>query len=74
MIDANIPDIDFDTNRMAAGAERYKNIMRVQERFRLDLNDQQAMMFMQGVISESEKALFTNIHDIMHRWAQYWRD
>lgn len=68
MIDANIPDITG-----APGSDPMKNIMKVQEKFKLELNDTEAEQFMQSIIHESERALFSKIHDQMHRWAQYWR-
>ncbi|KAL0479456.1 vacuolar protein sorting protein VPS34 [Acrasis kona] len=73
MIDANIDDIDKDTNKMSNQSDRYKNIMKVQERFRLDLKDPEAMRFMQGVINDSKRAMFANIYDQVHRYGQYWK-
>jgi phosphatidylinositol 3-kinase len=68
MIDANIPDITG-----VPGSDPLKNIMKVQEKFKLELNDEEAAQFMQATIHESEKAMFPKLHDQMHRWAQYWR-
>lgn len=66
MVDANIPDIQY-------GADPMKNINKVQEKFKLDATDAQAVQFMQSIINESEKALFPQITETFHRWAQYWR-
>lgn len=67
MVDANIPNITSETH------DPYKNIMKVQEKFKLELNDQEAIVFMQSILNESEKALFPQITETFHRWAQYWR-
>src|SRR5690554_5198319 len=60
MIDANIPDI-------VRGPDPMKNIMKVQEKFKLELSDEEATMFMQSIITESEKALFPQITETLHR-------
>ena len=44
-----------------------------QEKFRLDLNDQGAVEWMQQLINESATALMPQIVETTHRWAQYWR-
>jgi len=67
MVDANITDIVNKTN------DPYKNIRKVQEKFKMELSDDDAIVFMQSVITESEKALFPQITETIHRWAQYWR-
>ncbi|KAL0478325.1 vacuolar protein sorting protein VPS34, partial [Acrasis kona] len=69
MVDASIKDIDDDGDLDAP----MRNLVKVQEKFRLDLNDTQAMLFMQNIINDSEKALFPQITETIHRWAQYWR-
>ncbi|KAG2387755.1 hypothetical protein C9374_001349 [Naegleria lovaniensis] len=68
MVDANIRDIEH-----GAAADPIRNIMKVQEKFRVDLNDQDANAYMQSIINESEKALFPQLMENIHRWAQYWR-
>ncbi|KAL9644212.1 hypothetical protein ABK040_005673 [Willaertia magna] len=67
MADANIPDIEH------GGVDALKNIMKVQEKFKLELNDQEANVYMQSIINESERALFPQLMENIHRWAQYWR-
>ncbi|KAL9641989.1 hypothetical protein ABK040_004045 [Willaertia magna] len=77
MIDANIPDIDFGiVNRKVELkiSEQLNNILKVQERLKLELNNSEAIQFMQGIINESERALFQQVHDLVHRWATYWKD
>ncbi len=44
-----------------------------QEKFRLDISDEQAVEFMQQLINESATAVMPQIVEITHRWAQYWR-
>jgi phosphatidylinositol 3-kinase len=76
MADASIPDIEHNSaNNQGKGVlmDPLKNIMKLQEKLKLDLNDAQAVIFMQSVINESEKALFPQITETIHRWAQYWR-
>lgn len=68
MVDANIKDITGPQ-----GSDPLKNIMKVQEKFKLELNDEEATQFMQSIIHQSEKAVASKVHDTMHRWAQYWR-
>jgi phosphatidylinositol 3-kinase len=47
--------------------------MQVQEKFRLDLSEEAAIAYFQGLISESVNALFPQIMETVHKWAQYWR-
>lgn len=44
-----------------------------QEKFRLDLDDEAAVQWMQGLLNESATALMPQIVETTHRWAQYWR-
>ncbi|KAJ3437614.1 phosphatidylinositol 3-kinase catalytic subunit type [Anaeramoeba flamelloides] len=64
MIDANIPDIAIDPKN---------SITKMQERFRLDLNKNQAIEFIEKKIDESVGALFAVVIEKLHSWAQYWR-
>ncbi|KAF2286675.1 hypothetical protein GH714_023479 [Hevea brasiliensis] len=61
---SNIPDIAFDPE---------KSILKLQEKFRLDLDDEAAIHFFQDLINESVSALFPQMVETIHRWAQYWR-
>jgi phosphatidylinositol 3-kinase len=67
----NVPKVQ-DTRQTRSDA--FKNIMKVQERLKLEYNDEDAIKYIQGVITESERALFAPIHDTVHRWVQYWRN
>ncbi|XP_024518652.1 phosphatidylinositol 3-kinase VPS34 [Selaginella moellendorffii] len=48
-------------------------ILKLQEKFQLSLDDEEAIQFFQLLINESVNALFPQVVDTMHRWAQYWR-
>ncbi|OBZ85899.1 Phosphatidylinositol 3-kinase catalytic subunit type 3 [Choanephora cucurbitarum] len=64
MVDANITDIKNEPE---------KAVMKVQEKFRLDLTEEAAIAYFRGLISESVNALFPQIMETVHKWAQYWR-
>ncbi|XP_062110333.1 phosphatidylinositol 3-kinase, root isoform [Humulus lupulus] len=64
MAGSNIPDIASDPE---------KGILKLQEKFRLDLDDEACIHFFQDLINESVSALFPQMVETIHRWAQYWR-
>jgi len=64
MAGASIPAIASDPE---------KGILKLQEKFRLDLDDEDAIQFFQTLINESVSALFPQMVETIHRWAQYWR-
>ncbi|KOM45697.1 hypothetical protein LR48_Vigan06g100300 [Vigna angularis] len=64
MAGSNIPDIASDPE---------KGILKLQEKFRLDLDDEASIHFFQDLINESVSALFPQMVETIHRWAQYWR-
>ncbi|XP_051152038.1 phosphatidylinositol 3-kinase, root isoform isoform X2 [Andrographis paniculata] len=64
MTGSNIPDIASDPE---------KGILKLQEKFRLDLDDEESINFFQDLINESVSALFPQMVETIHRWAQYWR-
>lgn len=47
--------------------------LQLQEKFRLDLDDEEAVQFFQSLINDSVSALFPQMVETIHRWAQYWR-
>lgn len=47
--------------------------LQVQDKFCLDLSDEEAVRHMQGLIDESVNALFAVVVEQIHRVAQYWR-
>ncbi|KAF8985638.1 Phosphatidylinositol (PI) 3-kinase [Entomortierella lignicola] len=64
MVDANIPDIK---------AEPDKAVWKVEERFQLNLTDDEAIKFFQNLINESVSAVIPQIAETIHGWAQQWR-
>ncbi|XP_061769625.1 phosphatidylinositol 3-kinase catalytic subunit type 3 isoform X3 [Nerophis ophidion] len=64
MVDANIPDIALEPD---------KTVRKVQDKFRLDLSDEEAVHYMQSLIDESVGALFAAVVEQIHKFAQYWR-
>ena len=62
MTDANIQDIKGEAD-----------VLKVTEKFRLDLTDEEAARFFQELINDSVSALFPQMVETIHRWAQYWR-
>eukprot|EP01102_Stenamoeba_stenopodia_P008403 TRINITY_DN2413_c0_g1_i3.p1 TRINITY_DN2413_c0_g1~~TRINITY_DN2413_c0_g1_i3.p1 ORF type:complete len:756 (-),score=166.31 TRINITY_DN2413_c0_g1_i3:142-2073(-) len=64
MIDADIPHLSFEPE---------KSILKVQNNFCLDMSDTEAAQNLQSLINESVSALFPQITEAIHRWAQYWR-
>jgi len=65
MVDANIPDIS---------EEPEKSLLKLQEKLRTDLPDEEAIQVFQALINESVNALFSQITETIHRWSQYWRN
>ncbi|XP_023570275.1 phosphatidylinositol 3-kinase catalytic subunit type 3 isoform X2 [Octodon degus] len=64
MVDANIPDIALEPD---------KTVKKVQDKFRLDLSDEEAVHYIQSLIDESVHALFAAVVEQIHKIAQYWR-
>eukprot|EP00455_Lapot_gusevi_P000993 TRINITY_DN10404_c0_g1_i3.p1 TRINITY_DN10404_c0_g1~~TRINITY_DN10404_c0_g1_i3.p1 ORF type:complete len:237 (-),score=58.49 TRINITY_DN10404_c0_g1_i3:44-754(-) len=50
-----------------------KTLIKVQDKFRLDLSDEEAEQFFLALISESVSALFPQVMEKIHQWALYWR-
>jgi phosphatidylinositol 3-kinase len=64
MVDANVPDIALEPD---------KTVKKVQDKFRLDLTDEQAVQYMQNLIDVSMSATIASLVEQMHKFAQYWR-
>jgi len=64
MGDANIPDLSSDVE---------KTLLKVQEKFRLDLTEEEAEKLLLSLIDESVSALFPQVMEKIHRWALYWK-
>lgn len=62
MIDANIPDIKLEPD---------KAVMKVQEKFRLDLSEEDAIKHFEKELNDT--SYFTVVFDKIHAVAQYWR-
>ncbi|KAF3837168.1 hypothetical protein F7725_004632, partial [Dissostichus mawsoni] len=58
---ANIPDIALEPD---------KTVKKVQDKFRLDLSDEEAVHYMQSLIDESVGALFAAVVEQIHKFAQ----
>lgn len=61
MIDATIPDIALEPD---------KTVKKVQDKFRLDLNDEEAVHYIQGLIDVSVTAVMAILVEQIHRFAQ----
>ncbi|KAK9811578.1 hypothetical protein WJX72_006428 [[Myrmecia] bisecta] len=64
MAGASIPDVRYDPE---------KAMLKLQEKLRLDVDDEAAVEWMQQLLNESATALMPQIMETTHRWAQYWR-
>ncbi|KAF0289167.1 Phosphatidylinositol 3-kinase catalytic subunit type 3 [Amphibalanus amphitrite] len=64
MVDANIPDIALEPD---------KTVRKVQDKFRLDLSDEEAVAYMQNMIDVSVTAVMAALVEQLHKFAQYWR-
>lgn len=65
MVDASVPDIALEPD---------KTVLKVQDKFRLDLNDEEAVRFMQTLIDVSASAVMPALVDRFHKLAQFWRN
>jgi len=63
MIDANIPQINGE-----------KSIKMIEERFRLELTDEEASRVFQQLINESVNAIAPQVTETLHTIAKSWRD
>lgn len=64
MLDANIPDIQFDPTRA---------VEKVQEKFCLEMTEEEAIFHFQNLINDSVNAFLPVVIDRLHSLAQYWR-
>ncbi|KAJ3257580.1 Phosphatidylinositol (PI) 3-kinase [Boothiomyces macroporosus] len=64
MVDANIPDISIEPD---------KTVSKVQERFRLDLSDEEGIQYFNGLINESIGAYFPQVMEQLHKVVQLFR-
>ncbi|KAF8287326.1 phosphatidylinositol 3-kinase vps34-like [Trypanosoma cruzi] len=68
MVDASIPQISGDGK-----LDPRVNLLKVQEKLRLDLSNSQAAQYIQNVIADSVGSIFTNLWDVIHVAAQATR-
>lgn len=64
MLNANIPDIQIDPNRA---------VEKVQEKFALEMTEEEAILHFQNLIIDSVNAVLPVVIDTLHSLAQYWR-
>ncbi|RMZ56798.1 hypothetical protein APUTEX25_002887, partial [Auxenochlorella protothecoides] len=63
MAGSRLPDIAADPDAA---------LLKVQEKLRLDLGDEEAARYMRQLLADSASALMPAIMETTHRWAQYW--
>ena len=61
MLDSNVPDIALEPD---------KTIQKVRDRFCLNLTEEQAVQNLQQLMDDSISALFPQMVEQIHRWAQ----
>ncbi|XP_063232536.1 phosphatidylinositol 3-kinase catalytic subunit type 3 [Bacillus rossius redtenbacheri] len=64
MVDASVPDIALEPD---------KAVKKVQDKLRLDLNDEEAVHYMQNLLDLSATAVMAALVEQLHKLAQYWR-
>ncbi|KAI1296923.1 Phosphatidylinositol 3-kinase catalytic subunit type 3 [Halotydeus destructor] len=64
MVGATIPDIALEPD---------KTVKKVQDKFRLDLTDEEAVHYIQSLIEISVTAVMASLVEQFHKFAQYWR-
>lgn len=64
MVDTNVPDIALEPD---------KTVKKVEDKFRLDLTDEEAVSYMQGLIDDSVNAVVAVMVEQLHKIAQYIR-
>ena len=64
MVDATVPDIALEPD---------KAVKKVQDKLRLDLGDEEAVLHLQNLLEESVSAVMAVLVEQLHKFAQYWR-
>ncbi|XP_018917023.1 phosphatidylinositol 3-kinase catalytic subunit type 3 [Bemisia tabaci] len=64
MVDASVPDIALEPD---------KAVKKVQDKFRLDLGDEEAIHHLQNLLDLSVTAVMAALVEQFHKFAQYWR-
>lgn len=71
MINTSIPALR--TGIENSEAEKMELLWKVEEKFMLDLNDEEAVLHFQNLIDSSVNAVLPVVIDRLHNLAQYWR-
>lgn len=71
MINTSIPALrtDIENNE----SEKMELLWKVEEKFMLDMNDEEAVLHFQNLIDSSVNAVLPVVIDRLHNLAQYWR-
>ncbi|KAK9745841.1 Phosphatidylinositol 3- and 4-kinase [Popillia japonica] len=64
MVDVSVPDIALEPD---------KAVRKVQDKLRLDISDEEAVHYLQGLIDVSVTAVMAAFVEQLHKFAQYWR-
>lgn len=64
MVDASVPDIALEPD---------KAVKKVQDKLRLDLGDEEAVLHLELLLEESVTAVMAVLVEQLHKFAQYWR-
>ncbi|PGH03125.1 hypothetical protein AJ79_07452 [Helicocarpus griseus UAMH5409] len=64
MVDANIPDIRIEPDKV---------VLKVKERFHLEMSEEEAIRHFEQLISDSANAIFGVVIDRLHDFVQGWR-
>ncbi|PSN36071.1 Phosphatidylinositol 3-kinase catalytic subunit type 3 [Blattella germanica] len=64
MVDASVPDIALEPD---------KAVKKVQDKLRLDLEEEEAVIYMQTLLDVSVTAVMAVLVEQLHKFAQYWR-
>ena len=77
MLDADIVDIALEPDKaiqkvviLNVSPDVRNNKNQIEEKFRLDLDDEHAAIYLMGLIDESVKAVFATVVEQIHKWAQ----
>ena len=71
MINTSIPALR--TSQGNSEAEKLELLWKVEEKFMLDMNDEEAVLHFQNLIDSSVNAVIPVVIDRLHNLAQYWR-
>ena len=63
MVDSNLEDVDG-----------MRSVLKLQEKLKLDLSDEEAAAHLQNLITESVRAILPSLMEKVHQWAKYWRN